>query len=466
MLLRIFRVNDPYRLLGIFVTLVLISLALFLDPAALTVNELKSFVLGELLNDGKNLYSEVFTSAPPLASWFFGWIELAFGRSITSRHILAFLLIFFQGAYFAILLINNKAQNESTYMPALIFGVLCFFSFDMLSLSAELLASTFLLFALNNLFKEVEFRIQRDGIVLNLGVFLGIASLFVLSYVVFLLGTLLILGIFTRLTIRKTLLLFFGFLLPHALLMVVYFMKDDFTFLANNFYRGHEWFSDNLMSLSSMIYLSAIPIIYFIFSLVMLNRDARLTKYQSQLLQIMFLWLVVAIIEIVVAGRMSPQRVITYAPPLAYFTSHLLLLIRRKWIGETMLWIFIGGIVLISYLSRYEKLKMVDYTRLFYEQSMYRDKIRHKRILILGNDWGLYDANRMASGFMEWKLAQGIFSEPNYFENIVLIDRLFQQDPPEVIVDKENLMSKVIERIPRLRKEYKQQGELYFRAVK
>jgi Family of unknown function (DUF6427) len=465
-LLRIFRVNDPYRLLGIFVTLVLISLALFLDPAALTLNELKSFVLGELLNDGKNLYSEVFTSTPPLAAWFFGWIELAFGRSITARHSLAFLLIFFQGAYFAILLINHKAQNESTYLPALIFGVLCFFSFDMLSLSAELIASTFLLFALNNLFKEVEFRIQRDSIVLNLGVFLGVASLFVLSYVVFLLGTLIILGIFTRLTIRKTLLLFFGFMLPHALLMVVYFMKGDFVFLANNFYRGHEWFSENLMSLSALIYLSSIPIIYFIFSLVMLNREARLTKYQSQLLQIMFLWLVVAIIEIVVAGNMSPQRVITYAPPLAYFTSHFLLLIRRKWLGELMIWIFIGGIVLLSYLSRYEKLTVVDYTQLFYKQSMYDDQLKNKRVLILGNDWGLFEANRMASGFMEWSLTQNIFSESDYFENVVLIDRLFQQDPPQIIVDKQNLMTKVIDRIPRLRKEYKQQGELYFRVVK
>jgi len=461
-LLRIFRINDPYRLLGIFVTLVLISLAFFIDPAALTLSELKSIVLGELLNDGKHLYSEVFTSTPPLAAWFYGWLELAFGRSITARHSLAFLLIFFQGAYFAILLINNKAQNESTYMPALIFGVLCFFSFDTLSLSAELLASTFLLFALNNLFKEVEFRIQRDSIVLNLGVYLGVASLFVLSYVVFLVGTLLVLGIFTRLTIRKTLLLFFGFLLPHGLLMVTYFMKGDFTFLAINFYRGHEWFSNNLMSLSSMIYLSAIPIIYFVFSLVMLNRDARLTKYQSQLLQIMFLWLVIAIIEIAVAGRMSPQRVITYAPPLAYFTSHFLLLIRRKWIGETMLWIFIGGIVLISYLSRYEKLRAVDYGRLFYQKSSHDGQIKKKRVLILGNDWGLYETNKMATGFMEWEVAKKIFAEPDYFENIVLIDRLFQQDPPEVIVDHENLMPKVIDRIPRLRKEYKQQGELYF----
>ncbi|MBK7651153.1 MAG: hypothetical protein IPJ20_11075 [Flammeovirgaceae bacterium] len=123
---------------------------------------------------------------------------------------MALLIIFFQGAYFAILLINNKAQSESTYLPALIFGVLCLYSFDMLSLSNELLASTFLLFALNNLFKEVEFRIQEDNILLNLGVYLGIASLFVLSYSVFLPGVIIILIVFTRLTLRKGLLLVLG----------------------------------------------------------------------------------------------------------------------------------------------------------------------------------------------------------------------------------------------------------------
>ena len=111
----------------------------------------------------------------------------------------------------------------------------------MLSLSNELLASSFVLFSLNNLFKEVEFRIQEDKILLNLGVYLGIASLFVLSYAVYLPGVIIILIIFTRLTLRKGLLLVFGFLLPHLLLMVWYFVKGNFGFLWRNFYQGNEW---------------------------------------------------------------------------------------------------------------------------------------------------------------------------------------------------------------------------------
>lgn len=128
MLLRFFRINDPYRLLAIFILLLLISIGFFIDPVATTLSELKAFVLGEALNSGKSLYTQVHTSQAPLTAWLFGWLEWLFGRSLTARHVVAFLLIFIQGAYFAILLISNKAQSESTYLPAFLFGVVCFFS--------------------------------------------------------------------------------------------------------------------------------------------------------------------------------------------------------------------------------------------------------------------------------------------------------------------------------------------------
>ena len=196
MLLRFFRINDPYRLLGLFILLILLGLPFFIDPAPATLQELKSFVLGEAIRDGKLMYIQVFDSTAPWTANTFGLINWLFGRSLIIQHSLALVLIFFQAAFFAVLLIQNKAYNDNTYVPALVFGLLCFFSFDLLSFSPELLASTVLLLALNNLFKEIEFRIQRDEIILNLGVFLGVATLFIFSYVVFLFGTIFILFLF------------------------------------------------------------------------------------------------------------------------------------------------------------------------------------------------------------------------------------------------------------------------------
>lgn len=463
MLLRVFRLNDPYRLLGIFILLILVSLGYFIDPVEVTLVELKSMVIGEILNDGNALYSELFTSTAPLTAWFYGWIEWLFGRSTLPRHIFALILLFFQGAFFAILLINNKAQNESTYLPALIFGVLCLFSFDMLALTPELLGATVLLFALNNLFKEVEFRIQRDSIVLNLGFYLGIASLMVMSYVVFLPGALAILLLYTRTSLRKVLLLLFGFLLPHVLVITFYFLKGDLNLLWHNFYAGSKWFEANQMPLTSLVYLSAIPLAYFVFSLIMLNREARLTKYQSQLLQIMFLWLVVAVVEIFLAGNMAPHRVITYAPPLAYFTSHFLLLIRRKWISETLLWIFVVGILFTGYLARYNAIPGIMYQQLFCKESPYANQITGKRVFVIGSDWGIYIHNNAGSYFLEWELSSRIFSGLDHFDNVVLVNQSFEEGNPDVIIDQAGKMPEVLNRIPRLRQQYKQQDILYIR---
>lgn len=463
MLLRFFRINDPYRLLGILIVLIIISLPLFIDPVRITLDELKMFVLGETLNLGKSLYAEVLTSTPPIAAWISGWVEMLFGRSQTARQVLSLIIIFFQLSFFTIILINSRAHHENTYLPGLIFGVLALFSFDMLSLPHELFASTMLLFALNNLFKEIEFRVQRDETVLNIGVYLGIASLLVFSYSLFLPGVILILAIFARLSMRKALLLIFGFILPHSLLILRYYMKGSYSSLIENFYLENIHGSvNNTMTFSSVLVLSAVPALFLLVSLFMLNREARLTKYQSQLSQIMFLWILLAFAQVAISGSVKPYQLINFIPPLSYFISHYMLLIRRKKLAEFTLWFFILSIASLMYLARYNKITSVNYTNLFPTKSLH-NQITNKRVLILGSDWGLFETNKMASGFYDWKLTRPVFTELDYFDNVVLIDKEFSYNAPEIIVDEEDMMKDVFKRIPRLSAEYHHEGNRYIK---
>lgn len=463
MLLRFFRINDPYRLLGILVVLILISLPLFIDPAQLTQDELKMMVLGETINQGHSLYTALLTNTPPLAAWISGWVESLFDRSQLARQVISLIIIFFQLSFFTIILINSRAHQENTYLPGLIFGVLTFFSFDMLSLPHELFASAALLFALNNLFKEVEFRIQRDEIVLNMGLYVGVASMLVFSYALYLPGVIIILAIFTRLTIRKALLVAFGFMLPHAVVMLIYYMKGNYSSLIENFYLANlNWQHDTSMSTSSMLLLCATPVLFLLLSFFMLSREARLTKYQSQLSQIMFLWILLAVAEVAISPAFKPHQLITCIPPFSYFISHYILLIRRKRLAEMTIWIFIASVISILYLARYERLKSISYRNLLPEQSSY-SQIKEKRVMILGVDWGLFEKNKMATGFYDWNLTKPIFTELNYFDNIVLIDKALDNDAPDVIVDEENLMMEVFNRIPKLQSRYKREGNLYIR---
>lgn len=463
MLLRFFRINDPYRLLGILVVLILISLPLFIDPVNITLDELKMFLLGETLNQGKTLYAEVLTNAPPLAAWMSGWFDAIFGRSQTASHVLGLLIIFFQLSFFTIILINSRAHHENTYLPGLIFAVLAFFSFDVISLSNELIASTMLLVALNNLFKEIEFRIQRDEIVLNLGLYVGLASLLVFSYALYLPGVITILAIFTRLSLRKTFLVIFGFILPHGFLMLFFYMKGSYAALIENFYLANlNWQSDSSMTASSLLVLCVVPIVFLFLSFFMLGREARLTKYQSQLSQIMFLWILLAVAEVAISPSLKPHQLITCIPPLSYFISHYILLIRRKRLAELTIWLLTISLPAIMYLTRYNRIKSVNYSNLFPRKSAY-NQIAEKRVLILGTDWGLFETNKMAAGFFEWRLARPVFTELNYFENVVLIDKALRDDVPDIIIDEENKMNDVFKRIPGLQEQYRQEMNLYFR---
>lgn len=462
MLLRFFRINDPYRLLGLVIIITLLLLPLILYPVGITVQELKLMVLGESLNDGNTLYVGVIDNTPPLAAWFSSWMDLIFGRSQTAAHIIALVLIIFQASFFGILLINNKAYDESTYLPSFIFVLLSIFSFDLLSLSPELLASTILLFALNNLFKEIEFRIQREEIIFGLGVFLGVASLLVFTYAIYLPGALVILIFFTRITIRKTLLLVLGFGFPHLLLLTSYYFWGHLDFLLQHFYlANYLQSSEALVSSSSLIWLALVPLLYFVFSLIMLNREARFTKYQSQLLQVMLLWLIIATVEVFLTKQRTPHSLFTFIPPLAYLISHYLLLIRRRWRAELMLWLLIIGVVSINYLARYQVLNKIDYTKLFPPVSP--NKINGKRLLVLGSDAGIYLNNKSGSAFLNWELSKPVFEEPDYVENLVLVASSFDRQAPEVIVDPDDYMSPFFKRMPQWERKYSRKGIYWIR---
>lgn len=464
-MLRFFRINDPYRLIGLLVILIIMALPFFIDPVAVTLSELRSFVVGEAVHSGKLMYIQVYDSTAPFAAAIFGFIDSIFGRSLAARHSLSLVLIFFQASFFAIVLIVNKAYTDNTYVPALIFGLLCFLSFDFLTFSPELLASTFLLLALNNLFKEIEFRIQRDEIILNLGVCLGVATLLIFSYIIFLFATLFILIVFTRINLRKALLFIFGFALPHAVLITLYFYWSHTTELWQNYYLPNLTVNgSNLISWKGIFMLGIIPIIYFVFSLFMLNREARFTKYQSQLFQVMFLWLLVTIIHAFIVHELSPQSFIIFIPSLAYLVSHYLLLIRRKWIAEIMLWIFLISLVSMNLLTRYSRIKSVNFEAMFPKASPYEKTVKGKRVMVLGDYVGIYSQNELAGYFPDWSLSRNIFEQPDYYENILLIDEAFEIDPPEIIIDPNDLMKKIFERIPRIKPMYKREGELYIKS--
>lgn len=449
-------------MLGLLVILVLIYLPLFIDVPEMTYPELKNLVIGEKVHEGKALYTEFIDSTGPLAAWFNGLLDVIFGRSLLARHILAFFIFFSQAAFVGIMYADKKAFSENTYIPSLFYAILFFFSFDTLSLTPELLGMGFILLALNNLFKEIEFREQKNESILNLGIHIGLASLFSFSYFVYLPGTLLILIVFTRHPARKYFLLICGFLVPHLLLMSVFYLQDSFREMWSFYYLPNlSMNATRYMPSASLWWLGAVPLVFLLISLFMLNREARLTKYQTQLVQSMFFWMIFSFLHLFFSKDIRPQSFITLLPSLSFFMTHAVLVFHKKKFAEIGIWILLVSTISISYLARYNAFSAIDYSRLTVSDA--RLKVGGRRVLVLDSDLNVYKRHDFASPFFNWDLSKDIFDAPDYYDNVIRVYQGLTNDPPDVIRDRENKLGPFLDRIPALKNMYVKQDVFYVR---
>jgi len=170
-------------------------------------------------------------------------------------------------------------------------------------------------------------------------------------------------------------------------------------------------------------------------------------------------WFIVALIQVFLTSDRRPQSLIPLIPPVSFFLTHFLLLIRRRKFAEIHLWILLIGIVAVAYLTRYNKIEQIQYDKLTVDQAP--QTIKEKRILVLDHQPELFLNNKLAAAFYEWKVCQPIFEQPDYFENVLIVNRSFETELPEVIVDPKNLMEGFFERIPALKAKYEKSPEGY-----
>jgi hypothetical protein len=194
----------------------------------------------------------------------------------------------------------------------------------------------------------------------------------------------------------------------------------------------------------------------------MLTREARFTKYQSQLFQVMFIWMLFSLVEVMLTREITPHSFITTIPSLTYFFGHYLLLIRRKWIAETMLWLLILSVVGVSNLALRGAFSKIDYSKMLAVDSPYANRVRNKRVMVLGDDLPLYAHNQLGGYLLEWRISRDVVENTDYYENVIRLHEQFRKDTPEVIIDEQDLFPRIVERIPALQKMYVKDNGVYW----
>lgn len=459
-MLRFFRVNDPYRLLAIFVLFVLLSLPVLLADDGLSRTALFAIVLGQKMYEGLTPYVTLIDHTPVLSLWLNSVVFAVAGKSAWTRELLALVVLLFQGAYVAVVFIQKKAFEENTYLPALLFVLLCLISSDLFTLTPTLLGSGFLLLALNSLIKEIEFRnYQDDDQVLKTGFYLALTTLAENSFFVYFLGTWLILVLFARLTARKHIVYVTGFLLPHVLLFTAYWFMGNHHQLLTHFYGYFFAKTKGLLTWSELLLTASIPVFFLLISFFRLTVGSRLTNYQSQLFQVMVLWLLFGVAYLFFVSELRPQCLLPMFPPLCFLIAHFLLTIQRKRWAEVFLWLLLIGLPGYAYLLQKGKVPGINNAGLYVKTNT---EEKRPRAFLLTEENSLGITYEPATGLMNGCQKMDLFTPVPTYNSLTILAQQLELGKPAVIVDPQNRLHQYWQHIPNWKKRYQKKGTRYY----
>jgi len=457
-LLTFFRVNDPYRIPIIFVLLMLVRLPVLVSSEYLTLPELNWMLVGENIAEGDRLYTQLWDNIGPLAALLYHLIELVFSRSQNAYVILATLLTTYQCLIFNDFLLAKKAYHENTYVPALLYGLLSCFSFDFYTLSPVLLSLTWVLLALRNIFYRIESQ-SRDVRILSTGIFVGLAALCYFPSIIFLISSLLAYLFFANLSLRRVLLLLYGVALPFLVAFTFFYLFEA----SEGFTQQYLLAFRNLPRTPyvdgwDLLIISAVSLGFLVAALYQIGQYRRYTNQQSKLQRIMGLKLVAALAILLLVRQAAPYHLLFFVPPVAFFITHFLLIIRRILIAELVtvglaLLLVLNGYALMYNFFSFREITNIE--NLMVKATEYDELIEGKRVLILGQNLNVYRNAQLATPYLNWQLAARQLAGLNDFANVASVYDSFREDMPDLIIDEVQLMPQIFERIPQIAASYR-----------
>jgi hypothetical protein len=246
---------------------------------------------------------------------------------------IAILLLLLQGFFVNVFCINHRLSNETTLFPGVFYVLMACFIPDFLYLSPVLLANTFFLIALNELFVTYKNPACADRI-FNAGFWTGVASLFYFPYVFFLIVLIIGHNILRAFNFRELSMILTGMFMPYLLTALYFFWFDQLdVFWEHQFGRNIGLLSVGIELQGWDGYLK--PFIFFLLTgFVIFNNSAYLIKknIQEQKKVNVLYWVLVS------AGIAAPfQTGLTYehfllmAPTLGIFLALSFTSMKHQW---------------------------------------------------------------------------------------------------------------------------------------
>lgn len=421
------------------------------------------------MNEGAVLYVDVWDDIGLLSAWVYKSIDFAFGRSNLSFQIIGLILFFFQIFYINYVALKHKMYNENNYLPAFFYGIFGLIFFNVVTLSPQMIGLTFILFSINNLFNHVESRNKTDGNLLNIGLYVGIASLFYLPLFIFILVHIVGLLFFTNTIRRRYLLLLYGFSVPLIIGWIMYAWQGEAgSLFSNNFYSLFDQSSNLYLSSKSILILSGSTIIIFIIASFKTLTGFGFTVFQVRIQKVMFFGSLMALIVNLLYSNNDGYSLILFFPWFAFFITHLFLKIKNSLKRELSFLVYLLTVIVIYLGLTFHMFNfdsIVDYSSLMVLKSTAEPEYLDKKILVLGPDIRPYALAHQATPYFNWNLSKGQLSNLDFYDNLEAVHENMRKDMPEYIIDQIGLAPKLFEQIPLIGREYTDTGKGIYKRI-
>jgi hypothetical protein len=238
-------------------------------------------------------------------------------------NIISFLLIFFQAVFINIMVAKYRVATELSLLPGLFYCLIASFLPDFMTLSPILLANTFLILAMFHLY-DVYKNNTPAAQIFDVGLWIGVASLFYFSYTLFFLWGIVGLGLLRGLRLKELLMYLIGFIVPYFLFGVFLFWNDSLPALWNHFAQNLGIFSFAKYS-SPTLYLKIgamgllILTLLFMSSSIFGKRNIAAQKYVS----ILYWMLIAAAATILIQRQLDLMHLTIVAVPVGILLSML-----------------------------------------------------------------------------------------------------------------------------------------------
>lgn len=438
-----------------------IRVPLILLGIPLTLQEVKAMVLGERLSENFMLYRDVYDTTAPLSAALFWVVDVAFGRNILMYRIIASTLIFIQGLRLNLTLNTNGVLNEKTYLPALLYFIFgsIFFEFD--TLSPLLLGMTFLIFSIQYLIVAPKEGISNPRLFKG-GFMLGIAALCYLPFLLFLIFGFFAVVFFAFNTFRSFLLFLCGLLFPYIVAFTYFLYADALpNFIQYNILSAWQFDIDLLLPGLDLLKIVALPILFLLFAVTFCAIYAPGLNYQLKFFQLMLIWLPIAALVTIAGQEISAITWLLFLPAFTYFATFLFLRSNFLWLTEPLFLILFGFAILTRYNTLLPPLPYVaiNTSGLTTQSASKYYEVTNARILVLGDDINFYVANKAATPYINWQLAQEDFGQLNTYYAVFKISQNIATAKPEYIVDEKGLMPELRYKAPEVFGRYKHIGQ-------